>query len=179
MSLADHGFTPTVIAARLTLAGAPEAPQGALAAGLLGGGSVFLGVTEDVSRFLAAALTAHGADLPATDDGWDVIAREAARGQRDAGRLIPGLGHPMHKDGDPRTPVILRIAEEEGLRGRQVCSATSPRRCDGRWPSISTATSSGPSATNRPAPAMTPRCGMAEHRYVEVHQIAVRIPGRP
>ena len=30
---------------------------------------------------------------------------------------MPGLGHPVHKDGDPRTPVLVRIAEEEGLRG--------------------------------------------------------------
>ena len=59
VALADHGFTPSAIAARLTLTGAPESVQGALAAGLLGGGSRFLGVTEDCGRFLADALAAH------------------------------------------------------------------------------------------------------------------------
>ena len=36
---------------------------------------------------------------------------------RAAGRYVPGLGHPVHKVEDPRTPRLLAIAEEEGLRG--------------------------------------------------------------
>src|SRR3954462_4770195 len=95
VALADHGFTPTAIAARLTLASAPEALQGALAAGLLGGGSRFLGVTGDCGRFLAEALSSYDGDLPTDDDGWDEAARDAVRQQRAAGRLVPGLGHPV------------------------------------------------------------------------------------
>ena len=56
VALADHGFTPTAIAARLTYLSAPDSLQGALAAGLLGGGSRFLGVTEDCGGFLHAVL---------------------------------------------------------------------------------------------------------------------------
>jgi citrate synthase len=120
VALADHGLTPSAIAARLTLTGAPESVQGALAAGLLGGGSRFLGVTEDTGRFLAAALVGHQAvsnELPTTDEGWDDLARATVRAQKESGRLVPGLGHPVHKGGDPRTPALLRIAEEEDLRG--------------------------------------------------------------
>ena len=120
VALADHGFTPTVLAARLTLTGAPESVQGALASGLLGGGSRFLGTTEDTGRFLQAALARHtatGAALPTTDGGWDELARDAVIAQREAGSFVPGLGHTLHKDGDPRTPVLFRIAEEEGLLG--------------------------------------------------------------
>ncbi|MDQ1033262.1 hypothetical protein QF035_010844 [Streptomyces umbrinus] len=66
-ALADHGFTPTAITTRLTYLSAPDSVQGALAAGLLGGGSRFLGVTEDCGRFLHDALsTARGG--PPTDE---------------------------------------------------------------------------------------------------------------
>jgi citrate synthase len=120
VALADHGLTPSAIAARLTLTGAPESIQGALAAGLLGGGSRFLGVTEDAGRFLADTLAAQAVDggtHPADDAGWDDLARRAVTARRATGQFIPGLGHPVHKHEDPRTPVLIRIADEEGLRG--------------------------------------------------------------
>ena len=107
VSLADHGLTPTVLAARLTYTGAPESIQGAVAAGLLGAGSVFLGVVEDTARFL------------------DEIGDDVEAGVTEAlaaGRRIPGLGHPVHKVQDPRTPRIYAIAEETGL-GRAASAA--------------------------------------------------------
>ena len=116
LGLADHGFTPTAIAARLTYFSAPDAIQGALAAGLLGGGSRFLGVTEDTGRFLGEVLDTIE-EVPDDEDEWDEVARRAVQARRDSGRLVPGLGHPVHKDGDPRTPRLVAIAREEGLYG--------------------------------------------------------------
>ncbi len=120
LGLADHGFTPTAIAARLTYLSAPDAIQGALAAGILGGGSRFLGVTEDTGRFLADVLAAARRDagpLPTAEPGWDELARRAVADRAAAGRFVPGLGHPVHKEGDPRTPRIIGIARAEGLYG--------------------------------------------------------------
>jgi citrate synthase len=117
VALADHGFTPTAIAARLTYLSAPDSLQGALAAGLLGGGSRFLGVTEDCGTYLHQVLEQHPGGLPTDDAGWDELALAAVTRTRDAHLLIPGLGHPVHKREDPRTPVLVAIAEEEGLRG--------------------------------------------------------------
>ncbi len=116
VALADHGFTPTAIAARLTFLSAPDSVQGALAAGLLGGGSRFLGVTEDAGRFLSGAIAAAG-DLPSDDAGWDALALGAVQAARAAGSFVPGLGHPVHKVTDPRTPALFAIAAEEGLFG--------------------------------------------------------------
>ena len=103
ISLADHGLTPIALAARLTHTGAPESLQGAVAAGLLGAGSVFLGVVEDSVRFIDEA----------GDDVNGAVAREI-----EAGRRIPGLGHSVHKVQDPRTPRIYEIADETGFTGR-------------------------------------------------------------
>jgi citrate synthase len=122
VALADHGFTPTAIAARLTYLSAPDSLQGALAAGLLGGGSRFLGVTEDCGIYLHDVLERHGAfgpggELPSDEAGWDELALEAVRQTRAEHRFVPGLGHPVHKVRDPRTAVLIDIAEQEGLRG--------------------------------------------------------------
>jgi len=112
VSLADHGLTPSALAARLTYTGAPEAIQGAIAAGLLGAGSVLLGPAGDTAVFLADALP------DATDD--DALRRAAAgavAARRTAGLRVPGLGHPVHRVEDPRTPRLYALAEEEGILG--------------------------------------------------------------
>ena len=117
VALADHGFTPTAIAARLTYLSAPDSLQGALAAGLLGGGSRFLGVTEDCGAYLHEVISSYEDELPTDEVGWDALALTAVRATREAGRFVPGLGHPVHKQGDPRTPALITIAREEGSYG--------------------------------------------------------------
>lgn len=115
VGLADHGFTPTAIAARLTYHSAPESIQGAIASGLLGGGSRFLGVTEDTGKFLHEVLSETDAE-PTTDADFDDLARQAITNARAQNKVVPGLGHPVHKKGDPRTPRLIQIAEEGGTR---------------------------------------------------------------
>jgi citrate synthase len=115
VSLAEHGLTPTVLAARLTHTGAPESLQGAVAAGLLGAGTVFLGVVEDTAAFLGPVVEAAGPG--ASPDALRRAAEEAVDARLAAKRRIPGLGHPVHTQRDPRTPRIYAIAEQHGLRG--------------------------------------------------------------
>ncbi|SER04198.1 citryl-CoA lyase [Microlunatus flavus] len=117
VSLTDHGFTPTAIAARLTYYSAPDSVQGALAAGILGGGSRFLGVTEDTGRWLHRVLEGLDDAESRSDDDWDAVALEAVRAARAAGEKVPGIGHPVHKEADPRVPVMFAIAEDSGSLG--------------------------------------------------------------
>ncbi len=114
VSLADHGLTPTVLAARLTHTGAPESLQGSVAAGLLGAGSVFLGVVEDAAVFLAQIIAAAPG---AAESDLRAAAGTAVAARLGEGRRIPGLGHPIHRVEDPRTPRMYTIAAEAGVLG--------------------------------------------------------------
>lgn len=111
LASADHGFTPSSLAARLTLLGAPEAVQAAVAAGLLGAGSVYLGANEQVGELL------YRLNASRAGRSFDEIAKQEVTRARAAGEKIPGFGHPIHRPVDPRTPVLFRLAEECGFVG--------------------------------------------------------------
>lgn len=115
VTLVEHGMTPSAIAARLTYFGAPESLQGAVAAGLLGMGDRFGGSVEDAARMLQEALQGRQpvADLRAA-------AKEVVSAHKGTKRPIAGLGHPVHKHVDPRTPKLFALAVENGFSGRYV-----------------------------------------------------------
>jgi citrate synthase len=113
VSIADHGITPNALAARLTYTGAPEALQGAVAAGLLGIGGVILGVAEDTARLLQAGV-GRAASL---DDASLADVAEQLLDEVPAGARLPGIGHPIHKAQDPRLDVLLALARQHGAYG--------------------------------------------------------------
>ena len=114
VSLVEHGMTPSSLATRLTLAGAPEALQGAVAAGLLGLGSVFVGSIEDAAHLLQAEVgAAESTDLRS-------VAARVVSDYRISDRILPGLGHPVHKPVDPRSVRLFGLAAEHGLSGPHV-----------------------------------------------------------
>lgn len=123
VAIAEHGLVPSVQASRMTLAAAPEAIQGAVAAGLLGCGSVILGAAEACGHFLneIAAQSANGTALES--------AVAAVVGQyRAAKRAIPGYGHPLHTGQDPRAQRLFEVAAEAGSPGVYVGIARAVER---------------------------------------------------
>ena len=115
ITLVEHGITPSSLAARLTYAGAPESLQAAVAAGLCGLGTVFVGSMEGASRMLYEAFENAG-----DSSDLDALAEQVVQNYRARGEIIPGLGHPVHKPVDPRTPRLFEIARENGMAGRYV-----------------------------------------------------------
>ena len=113
---------PTNVAARMTLAADPGSLQGAVAAGILGGGPGGPRHRRGVRELLAEAQARVAAATPAR--------RSPARSPRDpaAAARCPGFGHPVHKPLDPRAERILELADERGVPARTSRSRALPRR---------------------------------------------------
>ncbi|MGW0632573.1 citryl-CoA lyase [Streptomyces sp. NPDC002758] len=107
VTLVEHGQTPSSIATRMTFLGAPESLQAAVAAGLLGLGSVFVGSIGTAAEMLSEAVAESSAGTSGTEVTERVVERFLST------RVpLPGIGHPKHKPIDPRTPRLFDIARE-------------------------------------------------------------------
>lgn len=115
VAIAEHGLVPSVQASRMTLAAAPEALQGAVAAGLLGCGSVVLGSSEAAGQFFAQI----AARVPTAGNVAEA-ATAVIREYHNNKRPVPGYGHPLHKGYDPRARRLFAVASEAGCAGQHI-----------------------------------------------------------
>jgi len=113
VALVEHGMTPSALAARLTLSGAPESVQAAVAAGLNGIGSRFAGTMEGAARVLSAALAGTAGEPP----DYPALAAQIVETHAREGRHLPGIGHPLHRPLDPRAERLRELAREQGREG--------------------------------------------------------------
>ena len=111
VTLMEHGLTPSAIATRLIYDSCPEAVQAAVAAGLLGVGSTFIGTMEGCAANLEEIISS---------ENQSNTAKSIAQRFRAAKRPIPGFGHPHHRPDDPRSPRLLALAQEAGVPGRHI-----------------------------------------------------------
>ena len=114
VAICEHGFTPSSISTRLTYLGAPESVQSAIAAGLLGAGTVYLGAMEYVAEMVQNAFIKY------PNEEISTIATKLLEQYEADKKQLPGFGHPMQKPVDPRTVKLFSIADELGIKGKHV-----------------------------------------------------------
>ncbi|MFB6170945.1 MAG: citryl-CoA lyase [Haloarculaceae archaeon] len=110
-SLMVHGKTPSAIAARMTALSEPTAVQAAIASGVLGVGSQFIGTMQDCSADLQALAAAADRDAAVESLVTDYL---------DRGERFAGIGHPHLDPVDPRAETLFDVASEEGIAGEHV-----------------------------------------------------------
>jgi len=120
VAIAEHGLTPSVQAARMTYAADPAALQGAVAAGVLGCGTVILGAADQCRQLIDGVLARVSVSGSVKE-----AALAVARLHREAGRPLPGYGHPLHKPVDPRAERMIALARERGVAGASVEAAAA------------------------------------------------------
>lgn len=116
VAIAEHGLVPSNQVMRMTLASAPESFQGAVAAGLLGCGSVVFGSSYECGKLLTRLVAQSAADQRSYAD----TALSALQELRQHKQPVPGYGHPQHTSGDPRALRLLGLAKERGCAGPHV-----------------------------------------------------------
>jgi citrate synthase len=116
IAIAEHGLVPSVQAARMTLAAAPDAIQGAVAAGLVGCGSVILGASETAGHLFMEVL----AETARSGEPLETVAQRTLQAMRTHKKPLPGFGHPVHRQGDPRAAKLLELADAWGISGDHV-----------------------------------------------------------
>jgi citrate synthase len=120
VAIAEHGLMPANVAARMTLAADPGSVQGAVAAGILGAGSVVLGTSAECARLLEEAQASVAAG-----ETSEAVAEAVAGAIHASGGKVPGFGHPVHRPLDPRAERILELADARGVSGPHVRLARS------------------------------------------------------
>jgi citrate synthase len=112
VTLMEHGLTPSAIATRLIYISAPEALQSAVAAGLLGVGSTFVGTMENAARLIE--------EIRSAPDGEEARARAIAERYRESRQPLPGFGHHLHKPDDPRPARLFAVARDHDVPGDHI-----------------------------------------------------------
>lgn len=112
VSVLDHGIVPSSIVTRyLASAGTPL--QAAVAGGVMAFGDTYGGACEQLGQQLAHHVPEVRAGRASQDDAAAAIVEHfSSRGLK-----VPGYGHALHPEGDPRVPRLYRIADANGVTG--------------------------------------------------------------
>ncbi len=116
LAIGEHGLTTSVKASRMTLAAAPDCLQGAVAAGVLGCGTVVLGTAGIAGKLLSDGIEYAAKNGLSYAETADVFAKKYKAEKR----RLPGFGHNVHTPVDPRCERLLQLADERGIAASHV-----------------------------------------------------------
>jgi len=111
---ADHGAgAPSCAAARLAASGNRQSPAAAIAAGILTIGDEHGGAGSACMEMIAAGLERARRDAISPHE----VARQLVDEARASQTRVPGFGHRVHSEIDPRVDVLFTMAADSGLAG--------------------------------------------------------------
>ena len=114
IGVADHGpGAPSCAAARLAASGNRQSLSAAVAAGVLTIGDEHGGAGSGCMDLIVEGLSR----VSQTGRSLDQVAGEMVTETRQRGSRIPGFGHRVHSEIDPRVAVLFDMAHAEGLGG--------------------------------------------------------------
>jgi citrate synthase len=114
---ADHGAgAPSCAAARLAASGNRQSVSAAIAAGVLTIGDEHGGAGEACMDLIAAGLERARTRSLSLDEAARQLVGEMIGDQR----RLPGFGHRVHSEIDPRVSVIFGLADDGGLAGEGI-----------------------------------------------------------
>jgi citrate synthase len=118
VAICDHGIVPSSAVARIVAScGVPI--QSAIAAAISTIGDDHGGACEQLAMILQERT---GLD---SDDAIAAEAREIVADHRARKARVPGYGHALHRDGDPRAVQLLKVAKDVGVGGQNVRRAAA------------------------------------------------------
>jgi citryl-CoA lyase len=109
-SILEHGFyAPTTLAARMVASASSGSIIPAVAAGVLTIGSITVSPQHTAEIIERVRTSVAGGATP--ESAVDAIVTEYVESRR----RMPGLGHPLHPEGDPRAIALRDVARDNGL----------------------------------------------------------------
>ncbi|PKL06959.1 MAG: citryl-CoA lyase [Spirochaetae bacterium HGW-Spirochaetae-9] len=119
VSAVDHGLNaPSIHIARASAScGVPLST--AVAAGIASIGTNHGGAGEACARFLQEAIVSlpETASEKRSDSLLQSLAEKLVARSLDSGKNLPGYGHRVYKESDPRSAALFKLAKELGLYG--------------------------------------------------------------
>lgn len=102
----EHGISPPSITSARASVSVGNPVNAALAAGMLGFGEFHGGAIEQAAKLFQESVNENAEDV--------------VRKFKEEGKRVPGYGHKIYADEDPRTTKLFALAEEYGISGKHV-----------------------------------------------------------